>query len=548
MGGVYIRELPVHSSAMSTILLTNARIVDGTGAPWFRGTVRLKDGEITDVSRVPEQSMDAETVVDVGGNVVSPGFIDTHSHSDLQLFSDPTLAPKVRQGITTEILGQDGFSMAPMYREGGSEEWQNQLAGLAGRVDHEWTWGGVGAYLDAVKESGVAPNVGTLVGHGTVRFNVLGMEDAEPTDEQLSEMRDLVAEAMDEGAFGLSTALVITPCSYATTEELTALAGELSPYGRPFVAHIRSERGDIWNALDEFVNIGATAGVPVHLSHFKLGGPLQHGKSDRALALVETARERGVDFSADQYPYTASNTLLSYVLPPWVHAEGPEQTVEYLRDEQARERIRADIEQDRIEGWDNPGAYSGWENVVIASVESDANSDVEGESVAALAHRWDTEPVYAVCDLLAEEELGVSVINHFIDEDDVRDILSSERVNVITDGLFGGNPHPRVYGAFPRVLGKYVREADLLSLEEAVRKMTSLPARSMGLDTKGIVRPGMDADLVVFDPDIVSSPATYDNPRQHPKGIYHVLVDGEFVVRDGETTGAAPGQALRASR
>ena len=234
------------------------------------------------------------------------------------------------------------------------------------------------------------------------------------------------------------------------------------------------------------------------------------------------------------------------MLPPWVHADGPEQNIEYLQDEEARKRIKADIEHDRIEGWDNPGAYSGWDNVVIASVESDENAAIEGVSVAALAEQRDTEPVYAVCDLLAEEELGVSVINHFIDEDDVRDILASERVNVITDGLFGGNPHPRVYGAFPRVLGNYVREAGLLSLEEAVRKMTSLPARSMGLGTKGLIRPGMDADLVVFDPEIVGSPATYDTPRQHPTGIYHVLVDGEFVVRDGETTGATPGSALRA--
>lgn len=531
---------------MGTTLLENARVVDGTGAPWFRGAVRLDDGEIADVSRVPEPTAGADTVLDVGGNVVAPGFIDTHSHSDLQLFDDPTLAPKVRQGITTELLGQDGFSMAPMYRDGGAEEWETQLAGLAGRVDQEWTWGSVDDYLEAIDESGVAPNVGTLVGHGAVRFNVLGMEDRDPTDAELAEMCNLVREGIEDGGFGLSTALVITPCSFADTAELTRLAGELAPYGRPFVAHIRSERGEIWNALDEFVDVGAAANVPVHLSHFKLGGPPQHGKADRALAFVEATRERGIDFSADQYPYTASNTLLSYVLPPWAHAEGPDQTLAYLRDEDARERIRADIERDRIDGWDNPGAYSGWDNVVVASVESEANADVEGESVAGLASRRDTHPVFAVCDLLAEEELGVSVINHFIDEGDVREILASERVNVITDGLFGGNPHPRVYGAFPRVLGTYVRDAGLLSLEEAVRKMTSLPARTMGLDRKGLIRPGMDADVVVFDPDIVSSPATYDQPRQHPKGIDHVIVDGEFVVRDDETTGRTPGEALRA--
>jgi N-acyl-D-amino-acid deacylase len=531
---------------MIDILLRNARIVDGTGAPWFRGAVGIDGGTIETVAREPDPTREAETVLNIDGAAVSPGFIDTHSHSDLQLFEDPTLAPKVRQGITTELLGQDGFSMAPMHREGGAEEWADQLSGLAGRVDREWTWGSVGDYLGAVTENGVAPNVGTLVGHGTVRFNVLGMADDEATDAELDEMADLVSEALDDGAFGLSTALVITPCSYGDTEEISALARRLEPYGRPFVAHIRSERRNIWNALDEFADVGDTADIPVHLSHFKLGGPPQHGKTDRALGFVETARDRGIDFTADQYPYTASNTLLSYVLPPWVHAGGPDQAIAYLRDDDARERIRKDVERNRIDGWDNPGAYSGWDNVVVASVESDENAELEGLTVAELAARWDTEPILAVCDLLAEEELSVSCLNHFIDEDDVRTILASERVNVITDGLFGGKPHPRVYGAFPKVLSKYVRKEGLLSLEAAVRKMTSLPARSMGLDYKGVLRPGMDADLTVFDPTVVSSPATYENPAQHPKGIPHVVVNGKFVVRDGETTGNTPGEALRA--
>jgi N-acyl-D-amino-acid deacylase len=311
------------------------------------------------------------------------------------------------------------------------------------------------------------------------------------------------------------------------------------------VAHIRSERAGIWEALAEFVDIGAEADVPVHLSHFKLGGPPQHGKVDRATALLESARERGVDFTADQYPYTASSTLLSYVLPPWVHAEGPEQAVAYLEDEDGRRRIRNDIEQYRIDGWDNPGAYSGWDNIVVTNVESESNEQYEGMTIADIGKERDTDAIDAMMDLLAEEELSVSILNHFLAEADVRGILACERVNVITDGLFGGSPHPRVYGAFPKVLGTYVRDENLLSLEEAIRKMTSLPSRSLGLPTKGVIRPGMDADIVVFDPAVVESPATYDTPKRSAKGIYHVIVNGRFVVEDGDVTEERPGEVLR---
>jgi N-acyl-D-amino-acid deacylase len=528
------------------LLLENARVVDGTGAPWFRGAVAVDDGEISAVVRRREHGLDAGTTVDVDERVVCPGFVDTHSHSDLELFADPTLAPKIRQGITTEVLGQDGFSMAPMYREGGAEEWAKQLSALAGSVDVDWSWGSTADYLDAVEESGVAPNVALLVGHGTVRFDVLGMADRAPEPDELEEMADLVTEALEEGAVGLSTGLIYTPCTYADTDEVRALAARLEPYGRPFVAHVRSEGRWLWEALDEFVDVGAETGVPLHLSHFKMGGREQQGKAGRAIGAVEVARERGVDFTVEQYPYTAGSTMLSAVLPPWVHADGPEGTLRHLRDDDARERIRRDIEEWRIDGWENIGGLAGWENVVVASVASEANDDLEGETVAAVAADRGTAPVDAVCDLLVEEELGVSMTIHMMDEGDVREILGSERVCVATDGLFGGKPHPRVYGTYPRILGHYVREENLLTLEEAVRKMTSLPARAMGLDRKGVVRPGMDADLVAFDPAVVESRATFDTPRRHPKGVDHVVVNGEFVVRDGETTGATPGVAVRA--
>jgi len=530
------------SAHMVDLLLDGARVVDGTGSPWFEGAVAVDGGRIASVHRGEASRPEAATTVDVGGEVVCPGFVDTHSHSDLELFDAPALAPKTRQGVTTEILGQDGFSVAPV---GGDrvEEWRRQMGPLAGEVDREWTWRSVSEYLDAVEANGIGPNVATLVGHGTVRHEVLGMADRAPDEDELEAMADLVTAALEDGAIGLSTGLVYTPQTYAGTDEVERLAGRLAPYGRPFVAHVRSERSRIWSALDEFVDVGDRQGVPLHLSHFKMGGPPQHGRADRGIALLEAARDRGVDITAEVYPYTASSTTLTYVLPPWVYAEGTDAALEHLADEDSRRRIRRDVREYRIEDWENPGAYSGWENVVVTQAER--TREFEGETVAAVAEARDTDPVLAACDLLLENDLRVSIVNHFLAESDVRDILGCERVNVASDGLFGGKPHPRVYGTFPRVLGHYARDENLLSLEEAVRKMTALPARAMGLQRKGVLRPGMDADLVVFDPQVVSSPATFDDPRQYPRGISHVLVDGEFVVRDGAGTDARPGTAIR---
>ncbi|WP_423751133.1 N-acyl-D-amino-acid deacylase family protein [Salinirarus marinus] len=358
---------------MSDVVFERARVVDGTGAPWFRGSVVVRDGVVSAVSRESTPDVDASVTVDVDDRVLCPGFVDTHSHSDLMLF-DSLLEPKVRQGITTEILGQDGFSMAPMYRDGGADEWQRQLRALDGDVNVDWTWGSVADYLDAVDAAGVPLNVGLLVGHGTVRFNVLGMADRDPTDAEFEEMAELVTEGLEDGALGFSTGLIYTPCTYANRAEVQRLAARLGPYGRPFVAHVRSEGRWLWDALDEFVDVGAEAGIPLHLSHCKVAGTQQQGKADRALALVEAARDRGVDLTVEQYPYTAASTMLSVVLPPWVHADGPDGTIEHLTDEQSRDRIHADVERWRIDGWENFGALTGWENLVVSNVESEANA------------------------------------------------------------------------------------------------------------------------------------------------------------------------------
>jgi len=539
MGGTVPRNVSLD------YLIENARIVDGTGAPWFRGAVGVCNGEIVSVERGRTADHDADERLDADGSVVCPGFVDTHSHADVELFEDPLLEPKIRQGITTELVGPDGFSMAPMYREGGAQEWSGHLRGLVGDADTDWAWGSVGDYLDAVDERESAPNVATFVGHGTVRYNVMGMENRAPTDAELEEMADLVTEGLKDGAVGFSTGLVYSPHTVATTDEVRTLAARCAPYGRPFRAHIRSEGRRVWEALDEFVDVGVEASVPIHLDHYKLAGPDQQGKADRSNALIEAARERGVDFTVEQYPYTAGNTLLSAVLPPWVHAEGPDQAIEYLCGEESRDRIKRDIEGWRIEGWENQGARTGWENIVVTNINSPEFAEYEGDSVADVASERDEHPIDVVCDMLVADELGVSMILHAMAEEDVRDFLTNERVNVATDSLFGGKPHPRTFGTYPRIIGYYVREENLLTLEKAVRKMTSLPARAMGIQDRGLVREGMAADLVVFDPYVVETKATFEEPCHYPKGMPHVIVNGEFVVRDDEPTGERPGRTIR---
>ncbi|OIB55281.1 N-acyl-D-amino-acid deacylase family protein [Natrialba sp. SSL1] len=527
------------------IILKNARIVDGTGAPWFRAAVVVCDGRISAIHR-GKNIPDAEDVVDIKGNVVCPGFIDSHSHSDLQLFEDPTLEPKLRQGITTEILGQDGFSMAPIYREEAIDAWEDQISGLAGRMDKKWDWVSTEEYLNTIEETQIAPNIATLVGHGTVRFSVLGMEAREPTEKELDEMADLVTESLKDGAIGLSTGLVYTPQYHATTEEVRRLAGQLTPFERPLIAHIRSERFEIWNAFDEFMDIGADEDIPLHHSHFKVIGPPLKGKSDMATQLVTYARERGIDYTADVYPYRAGSTRLMAVLPPWVKSNTLERILEDLQTDSIRDKIRKDIEERRLDDWHNPGAYVGWDAIEIASTKSDSDS-VVGKTIEHIANVRGTSPVEAICDLLVENDLEVTMILHQLDEADVRTVLRSDHTCIGTDGIFGsGKPHPRLYGTYPRILGKYVREESILSLEEAVHKMTGLPARFMGLYRKGILRPGFDADLVVFDPQVVGSDATYEHPQRSPNGISHVLVNGKFVVRDGVVTMNRPGTVIRA--
>jgi N-acyl-D-amino-acid deacylase len=355
-------------------------------------------------------------------------------------------------------------------------------------------------------------------------------------------MADAIETALDEGAVGVSTGLVYAPQRAASTPELLALGRATAPYGRPFVAHIRSEGRGIWSALDEFVRVGAETGVPLHVSHFKLVGDRQWGQTDRALARLATARERGVAITADLYPYTAGSTPLTGLLPPWLPSDDRDALLDALADPD----VRADV-ADALAGvsdeWENVVGAVGAENVVIADVGSDA--DLPGKSLAEIAEARGTDPATVICDVLLEEDLEVTSIEHGMTEADVRALLAGEGVAIGTDGLYGAKPHPRLYGTYPRILGTFVREESVLSLPEAIHKMTALPASIYGLDRKGLLRPGMDADITVFDPDAVGSPATFTQPRQFPTGISHVLVNGTVAVEDGQLTGNRDGEILR---
>jgi len=521
---------------MYDILLKGGKIVDGTGNPWFRGEVAIRGGVIVGVGRVAGE---AETVLDVEGLVVAPGFIDTHSHSDLLLISEPLAEAKVLQGVTTEVVGQDGLGEAPIAASH-VEQWRRYLSGLNGDPDVGWSWGSLGEYLDALSEARPSVNVAALIGHGNLRLAVMGMDDRGPSGSELEAMRLLLARSMAEGAIGLSTGLIYAPCIYSETRELAELCKTVSALGGVFVVHMRDEGDRLIESIGEVAHIGCEARVPVHISHFKASGEANWGKSADALRRLHEARREGVQVSFDQYPYTAGSTFLSSLLPPWVHAGGVDSLLQRLKDPEVRLRIK---EESRKPGSRSPR----WDLLLCTNLKTEANAMFEGMSMKDIAEARGQSPVEALMDIVLKESNATTMISFTMSEDDVKRFMADPHGTVCTDGILLGKPHPRAYGAFPRVLGHYVRQG-VLRLEDAVRKMTSLPAQIMGLEERGVVRPGFKADITVFSPDTIRDTATYADPRRRPDGIRHVIVNGELTVRDSEHTGVRAGQVHRHGR
>jgi N-acyl-D-amino-acid deacylase len=501
---------------MHDIILRGGRVIDGTGNPWFHGDVAIKNGYIVSVGRIRE---DANIILDVDGLVVSPGFIDVHSHSDLFLLENPFAEAKVMQGVTTEILGQDGLGEAPI-RESVVEEWRKYLSGLNGDPDINWNWRSFGEYLNVLEKAETSINVASLVGHGNLRLLAMGMDNRAPTPEELDEMKDLLKESIMEGALGLSTGLIYSPCVYANSAELTELCCVVNELRGVFVVHMRNEGNFLLESIDEVVSIGRVSRVPIHISHFKAGGEANWGKSKDSLRMLEEARADGIDVTFDQYPYTAGSTFLSSFLSPWVH-EGV-------------------VDKMRLEG----GRTTNWDRLLVTSISSDANSEFEGLSMSAIAKARGQTEVEALIDIISEEKNAVTMASFTMDEGDVKRIMRHPLGMACTDGILLGKPHPRAYGSMPRILGRYVREGTL-TLEQAVRRMTSLPAQRFKFEKRGILKPDFHADITVFNAETVIDTATYQDSRKYPKGILHVIVNGEITVKDSEHTKVRSGHVLR---
>lgn len=522
---------------MTDLLIRGGTVVDGTGAPGVTADVAITDGRITDVGTVPGRR--AMRMIDARGLVVAPGFIDIHSHSDESMFVNSALESALHQGVTLVVCGNCGGSAAPLHGLA-LEEADREYA----RLGIERTWTQFYEYAAAVERSTPAINVCSYVGHGTLRMAVMGAEARPPTADELGAMRALLARAMDEGAIGLASGLIYPPSAYGTTDELSSLGEVVRAKGGVYASHIRNEGAALLEAVDENLEIARRSRVRTQLSHHKASGQKNWGKVHESVARIEAARTAGLDVQADQYPYTASSTGLAVTIPNWVHEGGSARLVERLRDPAVRRRIRdEDTETGRA-----------WDRIVIARARH--RPEYSGRSVADLAREAGRDPLEWTCDTLVAHEGAVDIIHHSMHEDDVRFVMgqpwiaigSDSRANAPYGPLSFGKPHPRSYGTFPRVLGRYARDERVLSLEDAVRKMTGLTARHLRLADRGVVRSGAWADLVVFDPSRIADTATYEDPHRYPDGIAYVVVNGAVAIDSGATTDERAGRFLRQGR
>jgi dihydroorotase/N-acyl-D-amino-acid deacylase len=527
------------------LVITNGHIIDGTGSPWYSGDLGIRDGKVAAIGNLSDAP--SKRKIDAHGMVVAPGFIDMLGQSEMTILIEPRLPSKIYQGITTEITGEGG-SAAPLN----DAIIQADLAGYEHyRITPDWR--NFRQYFARLEKQGMGINLASYVGATQVRRMVLGDADVQPTPQQLDQMKALVRQAMQDGTVGVSTSLEYAPAPYAKTEELIALAAEASKYGGVYATHMRNESDSVLNAIDEALRIGREARVPVEIWHLKVAGKGNWGRMPEVVAKISGARSQGMDVTADTYAYPAWFNSFSAFIPPWAHDGGDAKLIERLKDPATRIRIRKDM-MTPSRDWDNEWVeIPGPEAILICVVQNPKLLPLQGKRLSEVAKLWNKEPMDALFDLLIEDNAFTSVAVFGMSEPDVALALQQPWVSIDNDssgtspeGILGQeHPHPRAYGTYPRILRNYVREEKKLTLEDAIRKFSALPAQRMRLTDRGVLKAGMWADVAIFDPATIHDVATFENPNQLSQGMEYVLVNGVPVIDQGKMTGALPGKVLR---
>jgi N-acyl-D-amino-acid deacylase len=540
----------VHGSAQSSgrpfdLVIIHGHIIDGTGSPWYSGQIGIRDGRIAAIGNL--EAAARKQTIDAAGKVVAPGFIDMLGQSELTMLVDPRLPSKIYQGITTEVTGE-GSSVAPLNAAMVNAD-RTGFEHL--KIDADWRT--FREYFARLERQGMGINLASYVGATSVRRMVLGDADVQPDASQLKAMQELVDQAMKEGAVGVSTSLQYAPAPYAKTPELIALASEAAKYGGIYATHMRSEGDAVLESIDEAARIGREAHIPVEIWHLKAAGKANWGRMPQIVQRIEAARAAGIDISANTYAYTAWFNTFSAFIPPWAHDGGDGKLIERLKDPATRARIRKEL-LDPKSDWDNEWQeIPGPEAIQIAVVQNPELIGLQGKRLSEVAALWKEDPIDALCDILIKDKAFTEVAVFGMDEPDVALALKQPWVSIDNDsqgaapeGLLGAeHPHPRAYGTFPRILRKYVREDHVLMLEDAIRKFSALPAQRMRFSDRGVLKQGMWADVVIFDPRSIRDLATFEKPNQLSEGMDYVLVNGVPVIAEGKMTGKLPGKVLR---
>ncbi|MBN2313431.1 MAG: D-aminoacylase [Sedimentisphaerales bacterium] len=526
------------------VIITSGDIYDGSGQAAYVADIGIKDGYIEAIGQL---DADADVVINAKGLAVAPGFINMLSWSNESLIEDGRSLGEIRQGVTLEVLGE-GSSMGPL-----NEAMKRDMQASQGDIKYPVEWTTLGEYLEYLVERGVSPNVASFIGAATVRVHTIGYGDQRPTAGQLKQMRELVAQAMREGAVGVSSALIYAPGVYAQTDELIALAEVASQYNGMYISHIRSEGNSLLEALDEMIEIARKANVSAELYHMKAAGQSNWHKLDAMIERIEKARAEGLRITADMYTYTAAATGLDAAMPPWVQAGGHRAWVMRLKNPQIRRRVVKEMSTPTDE-WENLYLLAGSpDKVLLVEFKNEKLRHLIGKTLAEVANMRGTSPAETAIDLVIEDDSRVGTVYFLMSEENVKKQITqpwvsfcSDAASRATEGVFlKSNPHPRAYGNFARLLGKYVREEKVIPLAEAIRRLTSLPADNLKLDRRGRLQKGYYADIVVFDPETITDHATFEKPHQYSTGVIHVFVNGTQVLKNGEHTGDKPGQVVR---